>query len=182
MGQVIKLVGIGVLAATLVVAIGGLLLPSEYTVQREVIIQTTPERIHEFANDLETWPQWTPWFKDDPSLQVTLGTVTRGVGANQQWEAKKGGGELTITRSDPNWGVAYNMNLSKGRPQSHCTMRYERMADSTRVVMEVNGDMGWNLMGRYFNLLMDPMVGPLFDDGLTKLKMIAEKPPVEEQG
>lgn len=182
MGPVMKLVGIGVLAATLVVIIGGLLLPSQYHVEREIVIQSSPDRIHRYASDLETWPEWTPWFKDDPSLEITLGNVTRGEGASQSWEARKGGGELTITRSDPAWGIIYDMDLSKGRPRSINTMRYESLGDSTRVVMSVDGDMGWNLMGRYFNLLMDPMVGPLFDDGLMRLKMLAEKPEGDDAG
>ncbi len=175
MGPVMKLVGIGILAATLVVVIIGLLLPSQYSVQRELVINTTPERIHEFTSDLETWPSWTPWFKDDPTLEITLGSITQGVGASQEWEAKKGGGRLTITRSEPDWGVSYDMDLSKGRPQSTYIMRYEVMSDSTKVVWGMSGDMGWNIMGRFFNLLMDPMVGPMFDDGLTRLKMLAEK-------
>ncbi len=176
MGPVMKLVGIGILAATLVVAIIGLILPSQYSVQRELVINTSPERIHQFTSDLETWPQWTPWFKDDPSLEITLGTITQGQGANQDWTAKKGGGRLTLTRSEPNWGVTYDMKLSGSRPQSTCAMRYQVMADSTLVVWEMSGDMGWNLVGRFFNLLMDPMVGPMFDDGLARLKMLAEKP------
>ena len=179
MGPVIKPIGIGILAATLVVVIVGLILPSQYSVQRELVINSTPERIHEFTSDLQTWPQWTPWFKDDPSLDVTLGSITKGEGAHQQWTAKKGGGELTVTRSEPSWGVAYNMDLSGSRPESLCAMRYEVMADSTLVIFEMSGDMGWNLMGRFFNLLMDPMVGPMFDDGLTRLKMLAEKPEPE---
>jgi Polyketide cyclase / dehydrase and lipid transport len=179
MGQVMKLVGIGILAATLLVAVVGLLLPSEYRVQRELVIHTSPERIHQFTSDLETWPQWTPWFQNDPSLEITIGPISRDVGAHQEWKAKKGGGHLTITRSEPRWGVGYEMDLSKGRPQSNYTMRYEAMADSTKVIWEMQGDMGWNLMGRYFNLLMDPMVGPLFDEGLARLKMITEKPPAD---
>lgn len=176
MAPVMKPIGIGILAATLVVVIVALFLPSQYSVQRELVIHSSPERIHEFASNLETWSEWTPWFKDDPSLEVTMGTITRGKGAHQEWTAKKGGGELTITRSEPNWGVAYDMDLSGSRPESQCAMRYEVMADSTRVVWEMNGDMKWNLMGRFFNLLMDPLVGPMFDDGLARLKMLAEKP------
>jgi len=180
MAPVMKPIGIGILAATLLVVIVGLLLPSQYSVQRELVINTSPERIHEFVSDLETWPQWTPWFKDDPSLEVTMGAITQGKGAHQEWTAKKGGGQLTITRSEPGWGVAYNMDLSGSRPESHCAMRYEQMADSTLVVWEMNGDMKWNLMGRFFNLLMDPLVGPMFDDGLARLKMLAEKTVQEE--
>ncbi len=181
MSPVLKLVGIGVLAATLVVAVGGLFMPSKYAVEREIVIQASPERIHQFTNDLKTWPEWTPWFKNDPTLEITLGPVTEGEGASQQWKAKKGGGQLEITRSDPQWGIQYNMDLSKGRPDSINSMRYEPMADSTKVIMKMEGDRGWNLMGRYVNLLMDPMVGPMFDDGLLRLKVLAEKPDDEQQ-
>ncbi|OGA68157.1 MAG: hypothetical protein A3F77_18445 [Betaproteobacteria bacterium RIFCSPLOWO2_12_FULL_67_28] len=45
----------------------------------------------------------------------------------------------------------------------------------TRVSWSNEGDMGANPYLHYFALLMDRMVGPDFEQGLARLKMLAEK-------
>ncbi len=54
-------------------------------------------------------------------------------------------------------------------------MRYAP-ADSggVAVTWDMSGDSGWNFMARYLGLLMDTTVGPLLDDGLERLKLVAE--------
>jgi len=45
----------------------------------------------------------------------------------------------------------------------------------TRVTWTNEGDMGGSPINRYLGLLMDRMVGPDFEGGLTNLKGLAEK-------
>ena len=43
----------------------------------------------------------------------------------------------------------------------------------------MTGDNGWNLLARYFGLMMDPLMGSMFDEGLARLKLVAEEAPAE---
>ena len=55
---------------------------------------------------------------------------------------------------------------------------YFRLVETNRGVKVTNGfygDNGVNLVGRYFGLFMDQMVGPQFEKGLENLKNIAEE-------
>ena len=54
-------------------------------------------------------------------------------------------------------------------------MLYHPEGSATRVTWEMSGDAGMNVIGRYFGVLMDNMVGPMFESGLEKLKSAAEK-------
>jgi len=175
MGPIIKRVGIGVGLATLLVVAVGFMLPSSYTVSRSVIINADPSHIHTFVGDLAQWPEWTPWVKADPTIVVTRGDRTTGVGAHQDWTGDSGSGSLTFTRSDPAWGLAYDMSLDEGKYDSQATMTYWIDGETTEVIWMMTGDLGNNPFSRYFGLMMDPMIGPMFEEGLNRLKLVAEK-------
>lgn len=174
MGPILRRVGIGIGLATLLVIVIGFMLPATYTVTRAVTINAAPDRIHTFVGDLEKWDDWTPWVKADPTIVVTIGDKATGVGAHQSWTGESGGGELTFTRTDPTWGIAYDMSFDEGKYRSQSTMEYKNAGGATEVVWIMTGDNGKNPFSRYFGLMMDPMVGPMFEDGLNRLKLVAE--------
>jgi hypothetical protein len=174
MGPILKRIGIGIGLATLLVVAVGFMLPASYTVSRAVTIDADPAHIHTFVGDLERWSAWTPWVKADPTIVVTTGDKTSGIGAHQSWTGDSGGGELTFTRSDPNWGIGYDMSFDDGKYRSQGTMEYKSAGGATEVTWVMRGDNGKNPFSRYFGLMMDPMVGPMFEDGLNRLKLVAE--------
>ena len=174
-GQVLKLIGIGFALAALVVVGVGFLLPSSYTITRSVVIKAAPERVHTFTGQLDQWPRWTPWLRTDPTLVITTGDQDSGPGAHQSWQSKTGGGNMTFTRSQPDWGVAFDMTLGKEKRLSACSLQYRPIAQGTEVIWQMHGDSGLDIFGRYFNLMLDPLMGPLLEEGLTRLKMLAEE-------
>lgn len=175
MVPILKRIGIGIALATILVIAVGFALPSSYTISRTVTISASPTRIHALAGDLKKWPDWTPWAKADPSIVIKYGDLTEGVGAHQSWTGNSGGGELTFTRSDPAWGVAYDMNMDDGKYLSKSTLEYKNAGSATEVIWTMHGENGNNPLNRYFGLMMDPMVGPMFEDGLNRLKLEAER-------
>ncbi len=155
------------------IIIVGLFLPGNYQVTRTVEIAAGPEQIHKYVGDLKRWPEWSPWKKADPTIEITLGTITEGVGASQSWTDKTGGGSLTITQSDSQAGIAYDLFFDEYPCQAQ--MSYEADGPKTRVVWEMSGEAGMPVVGGYFALMMDGMVGPMFEEGLSMLKQAVEK-------
>jgi hypothetical protein len=164
---------VAILLAALIVI--GFLLPKGYAVERSITIEAPPERIHRLVGDLKRWEEWTPWREADPSLKMTFGSTTTGVGASQSWQGKSGGGELTFTASDPQTGVAYDMSFD-GQIPNQGAIRYQVTPAGTVVTWAMEGEMG-NIIARYMGLMMDALVGPSFEAGLTKLKEQAEAMP-----
>jgi hypothetical protein len=173
-GPILRRIGIGVGLATLVFVAVGLFLPRTYTVSRSVVIAAPQARIHELCDDLERWPSWTPWFRSDPGMVITLGAVTRGVGAHQSWRSADGAGELTFTRSDPDWGVAFDLDFVDRGEEAVSTIRYAPVDGGVEVTWDMTGDNGWNIFARFLGVVMDPLFGPMFEDGLDRLKLVAE--------
>lgn len=174
---IFKRVGLGVGLATLLVIAVGLFLPRTYTIERSIVIAAPQNHIHELCGNLEEWPRWTPWFKADPGLEISLGNRTSGEGAAQSWQGKGSRGRLTFTRSDPAWGIGFDLELNNGSTEANCTLRYALVDSGVQVTWDMTGDAGYNILDRFFGLMMDTVMGPMFDEGLTRLKLVAEEAP-----
>ena len=174
MKKLLKVLLIVVAVVVLVFVFVGLFLPTEYEVRRGVLIQAPIEDVHPYVNDLEKWSAWEPWRDADPTIQITLGDITQGVGANQSWSGDSGKGDLTFTASDPNKGIAYDLTFDD-RYESKSVVTYHTESDgSTHVEWIMTGDTGTPVIGGYFAMMMDSMIGPMFQNGLNKLKSALE--------
>jgi len=171
---IFKRIGIGVGAATVVVLAVGLVLPRDWAVSRTTTIDAPQPRVFALCDDLAQWPAWTPWFKTDPDLAITLGAVTRGVGAHQSWRGKGSAGELTFTRSDPDSGIAFDLVFTDRGTRAVSELRFAAADSGTVVTWSMAGDSGWNVMNRLLGVMMDPVMGPMLEDGLERLKLVAE--------
>lgn len=161
----------GVLALFVVV---GFCLPTTYVARRETQIAVSRERVHALVGDLKAWSAWEPWTEKDPTVQITPGEITDAVGATQSWTDKSGGGELTFTRVDPEFGVDYDLTIMK-KYQCTASLSHQAVGDhATRVVWEMHGDTKTPVIGGYFARLMPRMIEPMFARGLEKLKVAAE--------
>ncbi len=163
-----------VVSVLALLALVGLFLPSAYHVERETLIAASPEAVHAHVGDLAAWDAWTPWLEQDPTIEVTLGASTTGVGAHQSWTGESGSGQLTFTLCDPARGVAYDMDFNQGQYVSTGEIAYHPAEGGTRVVWAMDGDMGRNIIARYMGLVMDAWTGPMFENGLAKLKTVVE--------
>ena len=166
------------LAAVVFLVVVGLFLPTTYHVERSIVIDAAPAEIHPLVNDLERWDEWEPWSADDPAVAVTRGSITTGVGASQSWTSKSGDGQLTFTDSKPKSGIVYTA-LFDGQFKTTGRVGYEMLSiddsASTQVTWSLTGgEDAPKVIGGYFALAMDNMVGPFYESGLAKLKAAVE--------
>jgi len=164
---------IGLLLLAIAAAAIGFFLSGDYTVERSIVINAKPADVHKLVGDLKRWEDWTPWKEADPSVHVTLGDKTSGVGASQKWTSKDGAGSLIFTAADKDKGVEYDMTY--GEWTSKGALRYEEVGKSTKVTWSMNGTVEMPVVGGYMALLMPQMIGGQFDQGLQKLKRQVEK-------
>lgn len=157
--------------AVVFVVVGLFVLDGKYEVAREITIKAPPAAIHQQVGDLREWPNWLPFTKHDPSVQVTIEKPT-GVGAHQHWTSKNGNGKLTFTASDEDKGIEYNM-LFDEKYASQGSMTYVHSGAETRVTWRMTGQNN-DLMGKWMALAMSTMVGPMFEEGLKDLKAKVE--------
>jgi uncharacterized protein YndB with AHSA1/START domain len=175
MKMVLKIVGAVLALLVAVVVLGGLMLKSNYRVERNLLIQAPPERIYALLDSSAGWQRWGVWYRRDPKMAVTASGAASGTGAAWAWTSEsQGNGRMQITAAEPQRRVAYTLQIDDFAPATG-ELRLELEAGGTRVVWQMQGDMGANPISRWFGLFMDKMVGPDFEGGLKNLQELAEK-------
>jgi len=139
------------------------------------MINADQQTRHRFVGELKNWPSWTPWQDLDPSVVITLGEKTSGIGASQSWTSHEGGGSLTFTMSSPEKGVKYDLFFGNDVDKGDAAVIYSPINEQTKVTWAMEGEMTMPVIGSYFAAMMDSMAGKMLEQGLEKLKQVAEK-------
>lgn len=164
-----KLVKYAVLLVILL-AIGGLFLPSHYSVSRSLVIPDDSAVIHSYVGNLEEWDEWMPWIKADPSIVMTPGEIEEGVGSGMSWTSRNSGsGNLVITDSADDVGLEYDIEIEGNKAKG--SILYETVDAGTRVTWSMRGNVEKPpVVAPYIALSMDFTMGSMFDQGLRDLR------------
>jgi hypothetical protein len=154
----------------------GAFLPTHFTAAQTVAVRADRARVHEFVGDLRRWDEWGPWKDEDPSLVVTRGDLTTGIGAHQSWTGDSGNGELTFTQCSLEQGITYDMLFIDGEQKmpAKSWMSYAPAGAATLVTWGLEGDIDMPIVGGWIVLMMGPSLDDMLEKGLTKLKTVAE--------
>lgn len=118
-----------------VLALAGLLLfaatrPDTFSLQRSIVIQAPPDKLHALINDLRQFNTWNPYDKKDPAMQGRYSGPAAGPGARYAFKGNKdvGEGSLEITASTPSQ-VTMRLDMSAPcRPATPSTSPWCRAA------------------------------------------------------
>jgi len=169
------------IAIAVAVAVAALLIyaatkPNTFTVQRTASIAAPADRIFPLIDDLHAHHAWSP-FEKDPAMKRTHSGAERGPGAIYEWEGNRqvGKGRIAITASTPS---KVTMALDMIKPfEAHNIVEFilEPKGSATSVTWAMSGRQPYmaKVMGLFMNC--DKMVGSQFEEGLAKLKTIAER-------
>lgn len=175
--KTLKKIFLWILAILAILVIIAYLLPRHYKVERSVYVKADKMQVYSLCCNLSDWKLWAAWTKELDSTAVFEYTGPDcQVGAAQKWSGKvMGTGEMTITDIQPGQLIAYDLSFQQGKYLSKGELIFEPAGDSVKVTWNDKGDLGYNPMNRYMGLMMDRMMGPDFQKGLEKLKMVAEE-------
>jgi len=153
----------------------GLILPNQVDVRRSVVINAPVADIHQYLSNLDNWSKWSPWIELDPTIKTTIGDIHSGKGASQSWLGNSGGGKLTITEASLADGVVYDLSFEGDSTIYQSGFSYQEQGGKILVTWFMTGEMQPIIIGNYFALLMDSLVGDSFVSGLDKLRNVVEK-------
>ena len=156
--------------------IGGLLLPGEIRVARSIEIELPPEQVFPLVNDMEAFNRWSPWAEIDSETKYEITGPDSGVGASLSWSSDNpevGSGSQKIIRSEPPEQVVMRLDFG---PQgaAEASFDLEPAGTATKLTWSFGYEIGYDLIGRYVGLLMEGMVGKKYEEGLARLKRLAE--------
>jgi len=168
-------------AIVLLLVVIGFFLPDSTHVERATTIARPPSEVFAVLNGFRRFNDWSPWASMDPQARYTYAGPAAGVGARLAWSGNKevGTGSQEIVESRP--GELIRTALDFGdMGKAMATFRLAPAGDGTLVTWGLDVGAGGKLIGRYFNLLMDHMVGPDYEKGLARLKTLVESFPAAD--
>ncbi len=174
----IKKIAIALIALVLLVGVGAAALPRTWRVEQQVVIASSPERIHPFLNDLKRWQEWSPWTRAlDPQLRNMFEGPQDGVGARWSWLGPKmGQGRIEIVESDPTQGIALSEALESPTENARARIRFTREGAQTRVTWTDEGTLPL-MVGGFFKGTVETRLSAHLATGLQKLKVLVEALP-----
>lgn len=151
--------------------------PSNFHIERSIVIHAPAHVAFARVNDFHSWVDWSPYEKlDGASLKRTYGGPSSGVGSTYAWAGEKAGtGQMTIERSVPSSEVLIKLEFVKPMTATNtATFTFTEASDGTRVTWSMDGRNGF--VAKAFTLFfdMDKLVGGDFEKGLVALKTLSE--------
>ncbi len=165
----------GLLGLVLLLTIISFFLPSTVQIERSATINAPAEQIFAQINDFKNWPKWMAWAEMDPNMTYDFEAVTAGTGAGYCWKSEEvGNGCMKIKESIANSSMKTEIDFGgQGKGQGSWTL--EAADGGTKVTWGMESSVSSPpVIGKYFGLMMDGMVGPSFDKGLANIKKIVE--------
>ena len=171
----------------LVVVVIGFFLPAKVQMQRSIEINRDKAVIFQVINSLNNFNKWSPWFQEDINAKYILSGAKEGVGSKLSWQGnnKVGKGSNEIIESELNAYVKTMFYFGKSDYPAYSTLTLEENTDSantqtTIVTWTFENDFGYNIFYRYFGFVLEDMIAPAYEKGLSNLKTHVESLPLHD--
>ena len=168
---------LGIIALALLVA---LVMPKEYSVEREVTINQPKDSVFTYVKYLKNQDNFSVWAKIDPNMKKTFTGVDGSVGAISAWESENenvGIGEQEIKKITEGARIDFELRFKVPfESTASAYMATESISSKeTKVKWVFSGNMPYpmNIMLPFMG--MDEMLGKDLQQGLDNLKVIMEK-------
>lgn len=154
--------------------------PDTFKVERAIDIDAPASKIFPYFNDLDRFCEWSPFETIDPDMQRTFLGPKAGKGAKYAWsgDSNIGKGSMEISSVDPDRQVAMDLHFItpfEANNVATFTMSPGQSPDQTHVVWAMSGPNPFPAKVMQVFMSVDACCGQLFEDGLKKLKTLAEK-------
>lgn len=177
--NIIKKIVITIAAAIALLFVGGLFLPSTAHVERSIVIQAPPSMIFTVLNGFRQFNRWSPWADIDPNATTTYEGTETGVGAKMSWSgnAEVGSGSQEILESSPYSIIRLRLTFGDFGGGFASSYVLVPEVEGTKLTWGFDADYGSSVVGRYFGVMSDSMLGPDYEKGLARLKEFVESLP-----
>ena len=174
--KIIKILGGIIAALVFILLILGLIAPSHTHVDRSVTINAPYDHVWSYVNNFKGMDDWSPWTELDPN-QVTTFENDGAVGAIYTWSGNDsvGKGEQTITSMTDNEVVTHLHFIEPFDAEADATTTVLETEEGIQVTWSYDAEAPYpmNVMNLFID--MNEMLGPDFQKGMDKLKLIAEE-------
>ena len=176
--KALKIIGIilGVIAMIIVGII--LTLKGEGHLERSITINAPVEKVFKVVNSFSHNKDWSPWFQIDPDMTTVYSGPEKGVGAKYAWESEHqdvGTGEQEIIEVKENELVNTTMAFGGMTGTYYASFILKKIDENrTEVTWTYDGTAEATMEKFFIDYLVEPMLGPMYEQGMTDLKSFIE--------
>jgi hypothetical protein len=154
------------------------ILPSTYRVERTELIQAPDSLIYEQIANFQNWTSWSAWAQRDSLATNSFSGTAATVGQSWDWSGEiVGVGKMEHTALEPLKRVESRLTFMEPQAMvAKSILTMEKTPSGFRVNMIMEGTLGYPVE-RIFGIIMDDLIGPDFQEGLTNLKTKLESKP-----
>ncbi len=151
--------------------------PTDYKVEREILIDAPADLVFSLVNNHKERDAWSPWEAMDSNMTKTYEGPESGAGAIYKWTGNDsvGTGWMEILESEPNIRIKSKLVFTEPwQSESTINWRFIQVDNSIKAVWTINGQ----LPGYLFWMDqsdMEEQMAPDFERGLENLKRVAEE-------
>jgi effector-binding domain-containing protein len=173
--------GIGIILAVIIaiLAIVPVFLSSNYSVSRDITINTSAEKAYNYLLSIQGSKDWSPWDEIDPNIKYSFEGTDKEIGSKLSWESENknvGKGSMTLMNAEPNKMIELEIAMPEYASTSKSVYTIEEVAEGVKVTWTDSGQLNGYMM-RWMGLFMDNMLGEMFETGLSNLKTKLEAMP-----
>lgn len=172
----LKVLGIIIVLLAVIILVGGMFLPKNYSVSRSATIKASDSVIYNNIANLNEFYKWNPWSKMEPSAKTTITGPIGQPGHVYAWKGEEtGSGQMTLKKVEPNKLVDIEMKfLEPWESVADTKFDLNPEADGTKVTWSMSGE--HNIISKWMCVFMsmDSMIGKDFESGLSALKEKSE--------
>ena len=175
--KALRILGIIILILIAVFLIVPFFLADNVVVTHTEIIKAKPETIFRQVNNLHNWDKWSP-FDQDPTMVNTYEGPDQGIGAKRTWAGDKvGEGYMQIEVCEPYEYIQNKLVFGPNEGGGVGSWNFTQLDEGVEVSWTTHvKDLSYPL-NRWFGLMTEPMLKPMLESGLAKLKKITEAMP-----
>lgn len=160
---------ISILVIFIIIALLGLLLPSEVTITKSVLVKASPEKVSLQINDFSNWKNWYPVMQKKKVNVVVNNSSTISLTDDAGKQIS-----LHLIKNTHN-----ELNVEVSSPSS-VTVMYQFIVlphtdGNTQLTLNVNTFFKWYPWEKMKGVLLDKISGPQYLSMLYSLKAAAEK-------
>ena len=167
---------LGIIAVFLIAA---LIMPKDYAVEKEIVINKPKAEVFEYLKYLKNQDNWSVWMRMDPNIKKDFKGTDGTVGYTSMWEGNDdvGKGEQEIRKITEGERIDTELRFMKPfESTSEAYMITESAGENqTKVKWGFTGNMPYPMNAMLPFMGMDEMIGKDFSEGLKNLKAILEK-------
>lgn len=177
--KVLKIIGLVLISIIVILFIA---LPTELTIEEEIIINQDVSIVFNEVNTLKNWEKWSPWQKIDSEIKNTYQGPDSGVGATNFYSSNHsdvGVGKMTIINSKENEFVSLALYIEGMSDDNNPTLVnsfiFQKMNDNfSKVIWTTYDTVGMFSFYRLILPIMKTTLKEMYIKGLEDLKYVAE--------